>query len=736
MLRLTLTWLPHGRAAVLVAPCRLSAGPWASGAAPALCGAYRLAARPGRGVFSFVEEIARCRRPEDYLSLFRENRDFFPSCDLCALLEGLWAQMVRAHGHKAHAREAKDAPPPKDAQKELFNSPDFMQVMKDIVRKLHLFGPAELPRLLFVLHTMRWNDKHLFKVAEPMVIRHLPMVAVSDLRQLVASFAATRGGSRLLYDELIHRCSQAMGELGSSDLVALVVAFADSPHKHKTFLLMSGPQVEQALSRFTPQELALVMQAYGKHMRNVSPELAVRFARLLLEDEAALIQHRLSPTQLVVVVQTLALWAKHKARILPFVEVFELAAERLLMGRGSLHPSEATTVLWAYTRVRVLPTELLGALQEDVRKGLHRIPEVSLAAGLLASARLACGQLRDPEENEAEVPGMANQRLLADTRLLDAAEQRVQKVVRKFDIRELTSVVLAYALGRAGSPELYSVLQRSCVHRSSEFPADQASSVLWSFATVRLGTTFFREVQVDIIERLSQFTDHAICDVIWAFCVVRHYDPHFFKVLLSTLLPSRVAGDSRCALLYPALLDIRARFPDFDPAGLERYMGYVSAEFRRAQLETAPNTTEMLGVAEALNMSDFDYEMPADIDGYIVDALVRVRVGSAEEEASRAVGVLYHSCRTTLHPRTSEPLGQTMLRQRYLQCRSLGIVNLWDRAWADLALEGRAAYLQEKVSAASKRPTPNPAVGGDRASDAVDLQRDPIMDAGAPERGG
>merc|ERR1712217_526152 len=129
-------------------------------------------------------------------------------------------------------------------------------------------------------------------------------------------------------------------------------------------------------------------------------------------------------------------------------------------------------------------------------------------------------------------------------------------------------------------------------------------------------------VQIDILERLNQLSVHAVCDIIWSYCTVRHYDAHFFKTLLATLVPSRIAGDPRCALLCPAILDIQRHFPDMDPEGLDRYMSYATDVFHQQQLQSAPAASELKSVSKALDALCMEHELFVNDGGYVVDILV------------------------------------------------------------------------------------------------------------------
>ncbi|CAE8728770.1 unnamed protein product, partial [Polarella glacialis] len=110
-----------------------------------------------------------------------------------------------------------------------------------------------------------WHDKHLFKIVEPMTIRHLPAVHVQDLPRLVTSYVTVRCGSRLLFNELVHRCTQASATFKPDALASLVAAFSKSPHKPKVFSIVLGliyqqeylPSILVAQAQRSPSFLAV-----------------------------------------------------------------------------------------------------------------------------------------------------------------------------------------------------------------------------------------------------------------------------------------------------------------------------------------------------------------------------------------------------------------------------------------------------------------------------------------------
>ncbi|CAK0859478.1 unnamed protein product [Prorocentrum cordatum] len=341
------------------------------------------------------------------------------------------------------------------------------------------------------------------------------------------------------------------------------------------------------------------------------------------------------------------------------------------------------------------------------------LPQQHAARAFLARTQAGRDQLREEARRRAVL------RAGSDAEVLQCV--LVFFVAAIFGLFTLASVMLCDQLSnvladQTGIEGLQGAPGRACLERCRQLTVEQAARICWSFATVRLSDSLFRETQFDILEKMHQLPTSAICDLLWAYCVVRHRDPHFFKALLGLLTPSRVAGEPRCALLHPALLDIRSNLPDMDPEGLDRYLGYTHAEFRRSQLAAAPPEPALQSVAEALAAGGFRFETLADVDGYVADVVAHApgeELGDGEDGTSHPpVAVLYHSSLRTLHSLTNEPLGQTMMRQRHLRWRGYGVVNLWSRAWDVLDAAGRVNFLKMRFKQAERQAAAPGGAGG------------------------
>eukprot|EP00439_Symbiodinium_sp_Y106_P075224 s840_g14.t2 len=690
----------------------------------AVCGGCSSSWRPAGARLSTASEghfpaIAQLRNSKEHLSFFMSFRDKLGPREVCYLLKSLWQKVELEHENDALS-----------ARKALFNDPDFIAILKDVLFKLNRYAARELPDLVHVLHHMTWNDKHLFKIVEPRLIQELPSVNLEDIPRVAESFVGVGCGSRVLFQELIHLSLQAAQHFSAEQVASLVTSFSRSPHKPKAFLIGFCPTVAANLNYFDAAELTKVVVAYSEWPGEVSTtcaRISVRTdtSRTSLEDDfmeqimevlcfgsGAMTMKDMSASNLVATLRALALWRSRSKSARErradceqlFSSTFCLAAAPIRSASSDLTAEEMAQAIWAFAKTRYMPMKLFLDLHDGVLRSFKALSLGSLASCLLNSGRALSGQLRFWDDSEPVVVSDGIVRMpklvrapFVDRRLLTDAETLVVRRLGGLIPRDLVSVVLAYSLAHVGSPELFSVLQRACLEKCPQFPADQMSTLLWSFATVRLGPALAKEAQVDLLECLPQLTAPAVSDLLWAYCALRHRDPHFFKALLGVLSPSTVAGNARCAMLCPALLDIKTHFPEIDPEGLGRYLSYVQPNFRALQRRAAAPTQPVEEIRKALDALGMRGEAHAEVDGYVVDVLVP----AAEACLAKPVAIQYHSAPRTLHLLTGDPLGQTMMKQRYLRACGFSVVNLLDSAWESLDEEERVLDLKTKIQQVS-----------------------------------
>eukprot|EP00439_Symbiodinium_sp_Y106_P075392 s840_g14.t3 len=676
----------------------------------AVCGGCSSSWRPAGARLSTASEghfpaIAQLRNSKEHLSFFMSFRDKLGPREVCYLLKSLWQKVELEHENDALS-----------ARKALFNDPDFIAILKDVLFKLNRYAARELPDLVHVLHHMTWNDKHLFKIVEPRLIQELPSVNLEDIPRVAESFVGVGCGSRVLFQELIHLSLQAAQHFSAEQVASLVTSFSRSPHKPKAFLIGFCPTVAANLNYFDAAELTKVVVAYSEWPGEVSTDFMEQIMEVLCFGSGAMTMKDMSASNLVATLRALALWRSRSKSARErradceqlFSSTFCLAAAPIRSASSDLTAEEMAQAIWAFAKTRYMPMKLFLDLHDGVLRSFKALSLGSLASCLLNSGRALSGQLRFWDDSEPVVVSDGIVRMpklvrapFVDRRLLTDAETLVVRRLGGLIPRDLVSVVLAYSLAHVGSPELFSVLQRACLEKCPQFPADQMSTLLWSFATVRLGPALAKEAQVDLLECLPQLTAPAVSDLLWAYCALRHRDPHFFKALLGVLSPSTVAGNARCAMLCPALLDIKTHFPEIDPEGLGRYLSYVQPNFRALQRRAAAPTQPVEEIRKALDALGMRGEAHAEVDGYVVDVLVP----AAEACLAKPVAIQYHSAPRTLHLLTGDPLGQTMMKQRYLRACGFSVVNLLDSAWESLDEEERVLDLKTKIQQAQRQPT-------------------------------
>ncbi|CAE7843736.1 unnamed protein product [Symbiodinium sp. KB8] len=607
------------------------------------------------------------------------------------------------------------------ARKALFNDPDFIAILKDVLFKLNRYAARELPDLVHVLHHMTWNDKHLFKIVEPRLIQELPSVNLHDIPRVAESFVGVGCGSRVLFQELIHLSLQAAQHFSAQQVASLVTSFSRSPHKPKAaaFLIGFCPTVAANLNSFDAAELTKVIVAYSEWP---GEDFMEQVMEVLCFGSSAMTMKDMSASNLVAALRALALWRSRSKSARErradgeqlFASTFCLAAAPIRSACSDLAAEEMAQAIWAFAKTRYMPTKLFLDLHDGVLRSFKALSLGSLASCLLNSGRALSGQLRFWDDSEPVVvsDGMVRMPKLvrapfADRQLLTDAETLVVRRLGGLIPRDLVSVVLAYSLGHVGSPELYSVLQRACLEKCPQFPADQMSTLLWSFATVRLGPALAKEAQVDLLECLPQLTAPAVSDLLWAYCALRHRDPHFFKVrCCARHFWTRLAGGDKVLKTFAFwVADEILLF-----AG--RYLSYVQPSFRALQQRAAAPTQPVEEIRKALDALGMRGEAHAEVDGYVVD----VTISAADACLLKPVAIQYHSAPRTLHLLTGDPLGQTMMKQRYLRACGFSVVNLLDSSWESLDEEERVLDLKAKIRQAQRQPTGKSYVGAEENS--------------------
>ena len=622
---------------------------------------------------TFSDEISRLQTSQDYPRYFIAQRDVLKPPDVCLILEGLWEKI-------RHEHEGQRLP---NAKKELFNNPDFMEIMKDVLFKLERYKAEDLPRLVAILNSMRWNDKQLFKILEPAVIREMPSMSCRGLSQIAQGFTGVGCGSRFLFNQLVQGCFQNANHFEPEEVALLASAFSKAPHKPRQFLLGFAPTVSNHLSSFSENQLKNVILAYSQWPQEISSDF---MEDLLHVAEQRVHSNMLTLQNLVLLLRFVALWksrskvaSKHRRRStedgkqqaqisVVLSNFFILSNEQLHKSTNKLTVEQTSQVMWSYCKLQphgIVPKKLFELLYHRILQNFSKLSVPSLAHCLLNTAKAVSGKFRFWDESASsdlgfKVHGEMRDRF-ADRGLLRAAESEVVKHIGDtygMESRYLTAVVQAYSISHVGSAESFSIFLRAATDRCQELAPEQLSALLWSFATVRLGPSFARHAQIHILERLSQFEASHLCDILWAYCVLRHRDAHFFATLLRVLSPS-VAGDIQCALLCPAILEIRTYFPSMDPEGLERYRCYVEQHFKRRQMQIAAPQTARESLANCLSKAGMkNVQQLVYMDGYIVDLIVPTDNG-----LEKPVAIQYHTAPRTLHLATGEPLGQTMMKQ-------------------------------------------------------------------------
>lgn len=137
-------------------------------------------------------------------------------------------------------------------------------------------------------------------------------------------------------------------------------------------------------------------------------------------------------------------------------------------------------------------------------------------------------------------------------------------------------------------------------------------------------------------------------------------------------------------------------------------MSYVQHAFRWTQMRSAAPEDTRQSLELCLREVGLDVEHLAIVDGYVIDVLVLPR---PEEDVEKPVAIQFHSAPRTLHLRSGEPLGQTMMKQRYLRAKGFCVVNISDKSWEQMGFQEQVSDLAMKIQQAQKQPTGKSFVG-------------------------
>jgi len=150
---------------------------------------------------------------------------------------------------------------------------------------------------------------------------------------------------------------------------------------------------------------------------------------------------------------------------------------------------------------------------------------------------------------------------------------------------------------------------------------------------------------------------------------------------------------------------------------LERWKNYVRGDFWDLQMIEFPQRFAE-DVAQALELLGLGSYVRCchDYDGYLLDVALTIPLGHS---STHTVAILCHTA-MSVHHGTQQPLGNSIMRHRYLSKKGVKAVNLWWDAWKTLpTIEERATFLSERLHSVGineatlelllhKQPRPHP----------------------------
>ncbi|KFG60492.1 hypothetical protein TGRUB_209550 [Toxoplasma gondii RUB] len=290
-------------------------------------------------------------------------------------------------------------------------------------------------------------------------------------------------------------------------------------------------------------------------------------------------------------------------------DLLQMLHRRALRVHSQMSPQGLSNTLWGFatTLGRMVdiraPPEAAGAaaidpdIAEDTETvSLHEMLQGPNDAGEQSSERPSSSSatsrntLSSAERSNSKAASTPVSGETLCVALFQQVEPQVLRSLARFEPQDLAVLSSAYALLRCGSEGFHAAVQQVVTeHWADELSADQLVRIVYAYAVLRGSSRMFSAVQVNLLRRLETFTVHGLCDVIWSYVVMRYLDPQFLEMCLSLVPLDRVAGDDRCALLYPAASEIALALPTMDQIRLQRMRKYTREAFWEMQLFDFPS---------------------------------------------------------------------------------------------------------------------------------------------------
>ncbi|KAF8821567.1 hypothetical protein IE077_001863 [Cardiosporidium cionae] len=606
----------------------------------------------------YHDAIQALSTPEDCYSFFIENRSRLKATERIQLIDRLGSTILSAGilykssiilpSDERGSREV--AHRPRRLAHPLLSQSEFLLLLQDSIRQLDLLSGEEIVGLSSAIARLQLPDRAALRTMEPHILRHLPSLSYKYVAHIAFVFIHQHAASSLLCDALCAYTLQLAPLMDVQTLASLCESFAKAPFKPSKFLAGILPQIQKNVENFNTKQLSLLLYAFTKWERSSSPEwrniLSNQILKKIQSNELGSISSRL--------------------RILGVTPHLSKAGKSLLLSLEDISLLDArsiSTVVWAYSALDVGGITLFKKLKERALEMYTQMSHQGFSNCLYGFAKTLGCTLDD----EGDV----------DLEFLKITEEYLLSVLPAFTPKDLTKTASAYAVGRCGSAAFHAALQIACIQHTGKFSGEELAKIIYAFGYSRGGHKIFSVLQLDLLEHLHLLSLPALCDVCWSYAVAQFKDSQFWETLLSLIPPSKILGDDRCALLYPALMELKHLNSDSNHFNLlSRLKSNSKDAFWNLQLFDFPESfVEEISIALRHRSVPPSKLLPCyDYQGFLVDLWMII------EDIPYVI--LCHTS-LTLHKDLNKPLGGTMLKHRFLNREDIPIVHLPWHFWKE-----------------------------------------------------
>eukprot|EP00916_Digyalum_oweni_P013568 GHVL01022297.1.p1 GENE.GHVL01022297.1~~GHVL01022297.1.p1 ORF type:complete len:530 (-),score=111.51 GHVL01022297.1:712-2301(-) len=511
----------------------------------------------------------------------------------------------------------------------------------------------------------------------------------------VTIFTGIKVFSKVFADELqnVLRQTDRFEDIDKNDLVKLTRAIGLTGYLAAKNISILEPILYKNLEKFSPNEISHVLWAAARCPAGVTEQFyqksALLIPKFLIKNNEIIEKNeknkknkknenirssRIHGTDIRRSSLVNIIWAFKKRTNVQVVNHYKIynLSKKLLLTPGvieSLTPVQLGKVMWCY--IDEPPggsVEFFERLILRLKQLYTRMSPSGMTICLLALSRVAISESRP---------------LGVKTSKLDmfiSFEEFITKTIQNYSTQNLINVLFAFSSIGVGSNKFYSIINHHI--QSADLDTYQLSVVTASLGNVRAGVKFCYDYKEQVLKNLTKFPYHQLAAVAWGYSASRFYDEDTWKKILAAMSPEGVSFDRRLGCLYPALANVSLAVPSLDQERIRRYLGYThSAFWRQQQSETVFKfTNEIQKILESKNIP---FRKTMNFQGFRIDFFIPLFIPTNSTSDKniefipggphKGIAIL---CYGPQHQTENFPLGDAMLRYRYLISQGLKLINI------------------------------------------------------------